>query len=140
MPDDLSGVTEVGGLEVKITYNTSAVAFGGSSAKTFPRVVPISHDPNINIIQHTVDNGDGTETLTAIVTNPNGFVPNADLGGSWAIGKSTFADLALAVTGRDVTVFADWESNYSIDAADSYYMDLNGDQIATVNPVLAVSF
>jgi hypothetical protein len=137
-PDNLTGVTEIGGLQVKLTYNTAAVETG--IPLIFPRFVPISHDPNINIIQHTVDNGDGTKSLTAIVTNPEGFVPNSDLGGSWAIGKSTFADLQFAVVVRDAASLSTWDSNYWLESAESYFIDTNGDVIASVNPVLGLTF
>jgi len=140
-PDDLTGVTEVGGFQVAITYNNAAVDTGGGAAVVYPRVVPYSHDPNITLIQSTVDNGDGTQTLTAMATNPNGFVPNADVGGAWSVGKSTFADLQFAVIVTDTTDLAPgWESNYWIELVDSYYIDLSGDQIASLDPVLSQSF
>ncbi len=138
-PNDLTGITEVGGFQVALTYNTAAVATD-SPPIVYPRVVPYSHDPNITLIQSTVDNGDGTQTLTAMVTNPNGFVPNADLGGTWAIGKSTFDDLQFAVIVRDVTNLNNWTTDYWIEAAESFYIDLGGDPIATVSPVLGRSF
>jgi hypothetical protein len=137
-PDDLTGVTVVGGFQVALTYNTAAVAVG--TPLIHPRVVPYSHDPNISIIQNTVDNGDGTQTLTAIVTNPNGFVPSSDIATSWAIGTSIFRDLDFAVVVRDATILAGWQTNYSIDAVDSYYIDDTGAVIANLNPVLGVSY
>lgn len=133
-PDTLSGVSVVGGLQVKLTYNTSAILAAGVS----PRVVPISHDPNISIIQGTVNNGDGTETVTAMITNPNGFVPNADSGGSWVIGNSTFDDLQFAVVMQDNTNLADgWPSNYWLEPSESYYIDDNGNVIGAITPVLS---
>jgi len=135
-PDDLTGVSEVGGMQVKMTYNTAAL----SAATITPRFVPYSHDPNINIIQHTVDNGDGTNSLIAMVTNPEGFVPNADPG-TYVAGNSTFADLSFAVVLVDATTLADgWNANYWFETADSYFIDQNGDVIATVAPVLDRSF
>lgn len=128
----------VGGFQVKLTYNTAAV---GSATTVFPRVVPYSHDPNINVIQRTVDNGDGTQTLTALVTNPQGFVPDSSDGGSWVVGSSTFEDLQFAVVVSDQLGLADgWELNYSLDAAESYYIDGNGDVILTMTPVLGRSY
>ncbi|MGI9344530.1 MAG: hypothetical protein ACR2QV_17005 [Gammaproteobacteria bacterium] len=139
-PNNLNGVSEVGGFQVSLTYNTSAVSTSAPPV-IYPRVVPYSHDPNITLIQSTVNNGDGTETLTAMVTNPNGFVANADLGGDWAIGKSTFEDLEFAVIVVDTSALADgWESNYWLESAESYYIDLNGDAIVAVNPTLGRSF
>jgi hypothetical protein len=98
-----------------------------------------------------VDNGDGTSTVTAFMTNPNGFVANADLGGAWTVGKSTFADLGLAVVATDAGTatnadpFTDWDSDcagpcYWIETAESFYVDSNGDVLVTVSPVLGLSF
>ena len=135
-PDDLTSVTEVGGMQIKMTYNIAAL-----SGYFPPRLVPYSHDPGINIIQHTVDNGDGTRSLIAMVTNPNSFVPEADVTSGYVNGSSTFADLAFAVVLKDSTTLADgWTANYWLESADSYYIDSNGDVIAGLTPVLDRSF
>lgn len=135
-PDDLTGVTEVGGLQIKMTYNIAAL-----TGFITPRFVPYSHDPNINIIQHTVDNGDGTRSLIAMVTNPASFVPASDTTSGYVDGSSTFADLQFAVVLKDATTLADgWTANYWLETADSYFIDANGDVIASVTPVLDRSF
>jgi hypothetical protein len=150
-PSTLAGISEVGGLQVSLTYQTSRIGQGGGGATVAPRIVPLSHDPNINLLQSTVDNGDGTSTVTAFMTNPNGFVANADLGGDWTVGKSTFADLGLAVVATDAGTatnadpFTDWDSDcagpcYWIETAESFYVDSNGDVLVTVSPVLGLSF
>ncbi len=137
-PDTLAGVSVIGGFQVTLTFNTSAI---GGATQVFPRVVPYSHDPNINVIQSTVDNGNGTQTLTAFVTNPQGFVPDSTSGGAWVVGSSTFGDLQFAVVMSDLFGLADgWEVNYSLDPAESYYIDGNGDVIPAVIPVLGRSF
>jgi hypothetical protein len=139
-PDTLIGVSVVGGMQIKLDYNPNALS---TQSGSFPRLVPISHDPNINIIQKTVDiadAGDGkTRALIAMVTNPNGFV---DLeGGSWAIGKSTFDDLHFAVTVEDSNKLdGNWLLEYSLDSSASFYIDDNGDVIVGMAPVLAKSF
>ena len=135
-PDDLAGITDIGGVQVQVTYNTSALTTSTSTVK--PQIVPLSHDPNVNIIQRTVDNGDGTESVMALVTNPNGFVPAA----SWSVGKSTFADLQFAVIVQEsgpILKQATWASNFWIDTANSFYIDSNGDEIPTVEPVLSLA-
>lgn len=136
MPDDLTGVTEVGGLQIKMTYNVAAL-----EGFITPRFVPYSHDPNINIIQHTVDNGNGTKSLIAMVTNPASFVPAADTAAGYVDGSSTFADLNFAIVLKDTTTLADgWTANYWLETADSYFIDANGDVIVSVSPVLDRSF
>jgi hypothetical protein len=139
-PDTLVGVSVVGGLQIKLDYNPNAVVSGDPS---IPRLVPISHDPNINIIQNTVDIpdvGDGkSRALVAMVTNPNGFVEL--YGGSWAIGKSTFDDLQFAITVKDGNALGgNWSLEYSLDPTESFYVDNNGDVIAGMTPVLAKSY
>lgn len=135
-PSDLTGVANVGGFQIKMTYNTAALQAGAID----PRFVPISHDPNINIIQHTVDNGDGTKSLIAMVTNPQGFVPSS-APGTYVAGNSTYADLAFAVVLADASALADgWDSNYWLETSDSYYIDTGGSVIGSVSPVLARSF
>ena len=71
------------GLQVKVDYDPTR------NYRVLPRLVPVSHDPNISIVQSTVDNGDGTHAVVAYVTNPNGFV-ELD-GGAWTVGQSTWS-------------------------------------------------
>jgi hypothetical protein len=139
-PDTLDGVNVVGGLQVKLEYNPNSVDI---TSPLIPRLVPISHDPNINVIQHTVDipdAGDGrTRALIAMVTNPKGFVELR--GGSWEVGNSTFEDLQFAVTLEDYDeLVGDWTLEYALDPAESFYIDTNGEVIAAMTPVLTKSF
>ncbi|MDH3978159.1 MAG: hypothetical protein OEU86_06550, partial [Gammaproteobacteria bacterium] len=80
-----------------------------------------------------------TKTLTAVLTNPNGFVDLA----SWSQGQSTFFDLDLALisygNGLDGVSTANLGSYVTI-TANSYYVDLNGDVIPGVAPTLSNEF
>lgn len=136
-PDTLAGVPVVGGMQVKLDYNNAAVKPG---SPLIPRLVPVTHDPNINIIQHTVDNGDGTSSLIAMVTNPNGFVPDSANGGSWSIGRSTFKDLNFSIVVQDDNDLAGYTANYALDAVESYYIDDNGNVIGAATPILGLNF
>lgn len=134
---NLNGLA-IGGLQVKVDYDPTALTSGTA---LLPRLVPVSHDPNINIIQYidTTDTGDGRHHLIAMVTNPNGFV-ELD-GGSWAIGKSTHKDLWFAVTVDDASELGTgWESNYAIDFGESFYIDNDGNVIGALSPALTRSF
>jgi hypothetical protein len=136
-PDLAPTVNSVGGLQVKVDYDPTFTTYS-----VLPRLVPISHDPNITVIQHTVDNGDGTHGLIAMVVNPNGFV---DLdGGLWEVGSSTFDDLSFAVVvsetyNYDLNEYP-WQNNYTLDSAESFYIDNNGDVIGSMTPVLGRSY
>jgi hypothetical protein len=134
-PDDLAGVSVVGGMQIRLDY-PDTVAAGGN--EIIPRLVPLTHDPNITIIQHTEDNGDGTYSLVAMVTNPNGFVDSQ--GGSWAVGNSSFEDLQFAVIAKDPIDFNNWASRYSLDPSGSFYIDDAGVIIGSVTPVLSKAF
>lgn len=137
-PSDTASVSEIGGLQLKINYKLSYLTAG---TPLVPRLVPISHDPNINIVQRTVNNGDGTASLIAMVTNPNGFV--ALDGGNWAIGKSTLKDLNFAVFLEATNqALNNWNVNNNVvlDTSASFYVDGDGNSIVTVVPVLSRSY
>lgn len=135
-PDSLAGISRVGGLQLKLDYDPAALPPG---ATIVPHLVPILHDPHINIVQRIADNGDGTYALIAMITNPAGFVPDSTPASGWVIGSSTFKDLNFAVLTDDASL-VDYATNYSIDTANSFYIDENGDKLLTVNPVLGLNF
>jgi len=138
-PDAAYGVTAVGGFQIKLDYNTASLReVGLVKSPVIPRLVPISHDPNINIIQHTVDNGSGDRSLIAMVTNPNGFIATSALG-SWTPGNSIFEDLNMAVVVDDGSVFASWSTDYVLDPLESYYIDIDGAELVGVEPTLGFS-
>lgn len=116
------------GGQFELQYNVAAIAADSLE----PRLVPISHDPNISIIQSTKDNGDGTKSLLAYVTNPNGFETLS----AWSIGKSNVLDLTFAVISDNSDTFTNWESNFNLVPATTYFVDENGDTIANVTPTL----
>lgn len=116
------------GGQFELHYNAAAVASGSYE----PRLVPISHDPNITIIQATKDNGDGSKSLLGYFTNPNGFGTLS----AWSMGKSNVLDLNVAVISDSPDAFSNWESNFSLVAAGSYYVDQNGDKLTNVAPTL----
>jgi hypothetical protein len=116
------------GGQFELRYNAAVLASGSYE----PRVVPISHDPNISIIQTTRDNGDGTKSLLAYVTNPNGFGTLA----TWSIGKSNVLDLNFAVSSSTSDTFTNWETNFNLVSAGTYYVDQNGDKLTNVTPTL----
>jgi hypothetical protein len=129
-PDDVSTVTYIGGAQFEVVYNESAV----TDHLVEPRIVPLSHDPSINIIQHIKDNGDGTKSVIAMITNPEGFAPIA----SWSPGQSILADLqfTLVVGSTDGVEPTSWNTNFWLNNGNSYFIDLDGDTIANTTPTL----
>jgi len=72
------------------------------------------------------------------VTNPNGFV-ELDAG-QWEIGSSTYDDLSFAVVAKDSEDFGgDWQSRYTLDVTESFFVDNTGDVIGSMTPVLGRS-
>jgi hypothetical protein len=139
-PSAAYGVASVGGFQIKLDYNISDLNEVGSvKTPVIPRLVPISHDPNINIIQHTVDNGSGDRSLIAMVTNPNGFIATSAQAGGWLPGNSIFEDLNMAIVVDDADYLANWSTDYALDPLESYYIDINGTEMGGVEPTLGFS-
>jgi len=132
-PSTTTGVGTVGGMQVEIVYNDSVTS--GDPYEL--RAVPLNHDPNISLIQSITDNGDGTKTLVAMLTNPNGFV---DLP-SWTQGQSTYFDLRLGlVSSKGLTAFQNWMTDFTLVTTNSFYVDINGNPIGAASPVLLKEF
>jgi hypothetical protein len=132
-PDALLGAGVIGGLQVKVDYDPTL------DYEVVPRLVPVTHDPNISVVQSNVDNGDGTHSVVAFVTNSNGFV---DFGaGSWLPGQSTYDDLNFAIIVAEVGDFhLQNYQHFQLDAANSFYVDINGDPILSTVPTLSRSY
>ena len=95
--------------------------------------MPVGHDPNVQILNSYVDNGDNTTTLRVDILNPRGFYTLAN----WVSGASLVQDLGFALVlprtlGSNIGV--DTVSEFTFDVASSYYIDMNGDTIAPVAP------
>lgn len=136
---DTTPVTDIGGAQIEIVFDSSLTL-------THPfelRAVPINHNPNMSLIQSVTDNGDNTKTLKIFLTNPNGFVSVAN----WMQGQSTFEDLALGITSADglvgiIVTNAVIAAPGTMDliSVNSYYVDLDGNPIVGVNPILVNEF
>jgi hypothetical protein len=125
----------LGGAQIEIIFDADVTA----SDPIELRMVPQHHDPNLSLIQSVTDNGNGTKTLLAILTNPNGFVEL----GSWTQGQSSLYDLEMAIVsdsgGVTNTPNAELGDVFTV-TGNSYYIDLNGDVVPGITPVLSNEF
>ena len=131
----------VGGMQVEVVFDDTY-----SNAVDI-HAVPLNHDPYSSLIQSVADDpGDPSKrVLRVVLTNPNGFVPLA----AWTQGQSTDLDLVLGVVNLGGTFSTIPTASlcpspptgpFCINAANSYYVDLNGDVIPGVTPTLINEF
>jgi hypothetical protein len=135
-PDDASALlNNVGGAIYVYQYPTDSFLDGG-----LPYAVKTSPDQHIQLATSRKDLGGNVTQLTAIVINPYGFYDDA----SWMPGKSYYDGLNVAFSwdrgayaGSEIVLDSNWQSHVSLVPEKSYYIDLNGNIITTVTPVLS---
>jgi hypothetical protein len=133
-PSGPIGVT-VGGGQIEIEFDCELT----NDDQITMRLVPLHSNPNVSLIQNVTPNGscsDGTTgTLTAIITNPDGFAPSL---AAWGQGQGTEEDLQLALvsSGGGIAFVADADLPGSFTVT-GHYVDLNGDTIPGLTPDLS---
>lgn len=129
--DDLNN--NVGGAVFVYRYTTDSFLSNG-----IPYAVKTSPDQNIQLLTSREDMGDGTTQLTAMVISPTGFYDDD----AWVPGTSYYDGLHIALSwdssvfGNDTVSDENWGDHVSLVAEESYYIDLDGNTIANVTPVL----
>lgn len=129
--DDLAN--NVGGAVYVYRYTTGSFLDNG-----IPYAVKTSPDQNIQLITSREVMGDGTTQLTAIVLSPNGFFDD----NAWLPGRSYYDGLHVALSwdnfvyGNDTVNDQNWADHISLVEEESYYIDLSGNTIVNVSPVL----
>lgn len=145
-PDDEAALlNNVGGAVYVFEYNTDSFIAVDYKGDTFPEAglpyaVKTSPDQEIQLATSRKDIGGNTTQLTAIVINPNGFYDD----GSWVPGTSYYDGLYVAFSwdtaayfGNNIVDDTNWQSHVSLVPEKSYYIDLNGNAIPNVTPVLS---
>jgi len=130
-PDDLSGVSEVGGLYLQIDYTDDSFFAPGVE----PMVVPSDHHPFVQLNYNHVSNGDGTGTLYVTLLNSAGFKTMANATQNSALLSSLTVKLLYFSNFSDARV-TEAKASFSINTAASYYIDTDGAQLSGVTPVL----
>lgn len=117
----------IGGAEFVFVVNQQA-DFGGI------KVVPVLHDPAVQLSYKQVNNSDGTRFLKVIIMNPVGFKPtnNRDVyPGDYNIltkGGSIFRSLGFSLVWKNGTVTdSNWTDSIQLDSA--RYINIDGDDI-----------
>jgi hypothetical protein len=127
---NVSPTVTVGGAQFEIVFDAGVTT--GEPIEL--SIVPQHHDPNARLTQHVSDNGDGTKTLRAIVTNPTGFAVTLD---DWSQGMSTLYDLDMAIVGGNSGWIANADvGNFFTVTANSFYIDVNGEPIPGIAPTI----
>ena len=128
----------VGGAQINIEFDCTLTQQDSFQL----RLVPLHSNPHVNLIQSVTPAdpsncpGPGKQgTLTAMVTNVDGIAPGLP---SWSQGQGTPEDLQLAIVSDSGGVAG--VANASLDTKftwDGYYIDMNGDTINGITPVLS---
>lgn len=131
VPGDLTGITEVGGAFLVINYNDDS--FFNSDVE--PMVVPSDHNPFVQLSYNHVANGDGTGTLYVSLLNPAGFKTLATASQNSSLLSSLAVKLMYFPVGFGVEVAAA-KASFSVDAASSYYIGMDGAILSGITPVM----
>ena len=130
-PDDLTGIDAVGGAFLAIEYSDDSFF----TVDTEPMVVPLDHNPFVQLNYNHVPNGDGTGTLYVTLLNSQGFVTEANATANTSPQSHLGVKLIYFAPGID-TLAAQAKASFSVDAANSYYIGTDGSILAGVSPVL----
>lgn len=128
-PDDLSGVSDIAGAFVVITYNDASYFRNGLE----PLVVPAHNNPYAQLSYHIQDNGNGTGSIYVTLLNPAGFKAS----NTTTTNASLLGDLTLRLVYFPVdNDIGEAKAVFSLDSAASYYIDSNGAVIGSLSPTL----
>ncbi len=129
-PDDLTGITEVGGAFLVIDYIDDSFFLNGLE----PMVVQANPNPFAQLSYNVVPNGNGTGTIYVTVLNPNGF----KIGAIADTNSSLLSDLTVKLVyfAAVAATPAQAKANFSLDAASSYYIGMDGVALPGLTPTL----
>lgn len=127
-PNSLVGINDVGGAFLAIEYSDDSFFKNG----VMPVVVPSDHNPYVQTNYNIVPNGDGTGTIYVTLVNPAGFKTLATADPN----SSRLSDLTVRLNYFSSGTPAQAKTKFSINTLDSYYIDLNGNTMGSMYPVL----
>lgn len=130
-PDDLTGISEVGGLFLEIDYNDDSFFTAGVE----PMVVPAENHPFVQLNYNHISNGDGTGKLLVTLLNSGGFKTGANA----TQNSSPLSSLALKLMYFSAIGDAkvpEAKASFSVNVGNSYYIDMVGGSLSGVTPVM----
>lgn len=130
-PDNLVGVSEAGGAFFEIQYNDDSFFAAGAE----PMVVPVDHNPFVQLSYNHVANGDGTGTLYVTLLNAAGFADELNATQNTTPLSSLAVKLLYFKQGL-ASVVPEAKASFSINLANSYYIGTDGSILAGISPVL----
>lgn len=111
------------------------------------KAVPAGHDPNVQLSSSYTDLGNGTRMLKVIIMNPSGFLSNNNLRGSTAYvdthsRKSPLKSLRFNLVWDGITqttnvTDANWQNAIQLVPEQSGYIDIDGNPMPQLTPVMA---
>jgi hypothetical protein len=132
VPDQFS--TIVGGGTFVFRYVTADF---GTSAGRRPRVTTTGDDQNVQLVSRYIDQADGTTLLTVLIVNPHGFNPN-NTKTNLVSGRSLLRSLRVNIMWRDpATAIDDQNWQNSLQLVSGQFVDLDGNPLPSVTPILA---
>lgn len=115
-----SAETTVGGVYYAIDYQSDE-QFGSLK----PMAFPVSHNPYVKMDFKIHENGDGSGTYYIYLYNPAGFTA----AGPRTPKQASLTDLGIYLEYFDMGSNAWMQTNFAIDAANTYFIDIDGNRI-----------
>lgn len=133
-PDPSGATQQLGGASIIIQYTDSY--FPNSM---FPRAVPATQDPNIQLMSNLESQGDGTTLHKIFIMNPHGInTSNSKSGLSFGVSDLRNLSIRLAWQNNSVTDVNDANWQNAIQLLSEKYVSINGDVLPVSSVVSKV--
>lgn len=123
-------LADIGGGSLEILYTNA-----DSGQNAAPSVTATTPDPNIQLASSREPQGDGTTLLRILITNPHGFM-QTDHQAGLAAGKSMLRSLRFNLVWEPNAVVNDANWQNSIQLVNSEFVDVDGNTLPGLTPVL----
>lgn len=131
---------------VEIAGGSFTFVYNNSDFATRIKAVPANHDPNVQLLSNKIDLGNGTSELKVTLLNPNGFlttnrsvqgVSEIDIGGSSPFRSARFNLIWRSTKGGNASTVTDSNWQNSIQLISGYYIDMAGNEVPDITPVMS---
>jgi hypothetical protein len=127
--EDYDALNNIAGAHIEVTYPSDTYPTAGLR----PRFVPVGADPNIQVMNSYIDNGDSTTTMRVDVLNPRGFytLENRPVNGASLVQDMNLA-IILPRKNHLSGVPRSHTDLYTLNTENTYFIDMDGDQVFPV--------